>query len=163
MGMDKKEVLGVASLLWPDETAEFTVKQKRIGPGGAPFNPTSVVCTDKRIIIINRSTFGMRKDYEMIMYSHVVNVRLERGLFSASVILRIAGGSTGRGFLGVGKEEGEADGLRFRDAQLLADFINKKVIVTETGETGPHKYCLFCGAWNPKSAEYCSNCGVKFE
>lgn len=166
MAYDKKEIVGIANLLWPDETAEITVRQKRIGPGASLFNPTSVVCTDKRLILINRSIFGIRKDYEMINYNNIVNVRLERGIFSSSVILRIAGGSTGRGFLETGKEEGEVDGLRFRDAKLLADSINKKVIRKENVQEeggGPHKYCPHCGVSNPKRAEYCSKCGVKFE
>jgi hypothetical protein len=163
MAINNDEVKGIANLLWPDESAELTVKQKRIGPGAAPLNPTSVVCTNKRMVVINRSAFGLRKDYEMITYENIVNVRLERGIFSSSVILRLAGGQTGRGFLQEKKEEGEIDGLRFRDAKLLADFINRMVVIKENGAGHSYRYCLHCGTRNPKSATHCSSCGVKLE
>ena len=155
MAIDQVEVGKVAHLLWPHEGAELTVKQKRVGPGGAPINPTSVICTNERIIIINRSALGLRKDYEIITYAKVVHVRLERGIFSSSVILRLFGGDTGRGFLTTEREEGEVNGLRFRDAKMVRS--------TEKGEKGIYQYCPRCGARNPKGAESCANCGIPLE
>ena len=90
-------------------------------------------------------------------------MRLERGIFSSSVILRLFGGDTGRGFLTTEREEGEVNGLRFRDAKILMDFINKKVRSTEKGEKGIYQYCPRCGARNPKGAESCANCGIPLE
>ncbi len=119
------------NILWPEETIMVTATERRIGPGGALITPTTVIATDKRIIIINRATFGIRSDYEVIPYNRVTSVRMEKGIISSSVFLRVSGytssGSGERGFMKPGEQEGEISGLRQNDAKDLSDFIGKMV------------------------------------
>jgi hypothetical protein len=170
MSVDKEEVEIVKDLLWPGEVPEVTARQRRIGPGGDIINPTSVVATNKRIIIINKTTLGMRKDYEVIPYGQITSVRLEHGIISSSVFVRVQGYDVDKGLLKNGDEEGEIDGLKNDVAKSLADFIDQKISGEQIeGEEnkgtdsalGAYRFCTKCGTKNDKDADYCSKCGTK--
>ncbi|MCL5239616.1 MAG: PH domain-containing protein [Candidatus Marsarchaeota archaeon] len=168
MAVNQEDVKAAKSILWPDETVEVTAKQRRIGPGGSATSPTSVLATDKRIIILNRASLGIRQDYEVIPYKQVTSVRLEHGVLSSSVFIRVQGYDRDQGLLKNGKEEGEIDGLNNADAKALADFLNKKLddaaSSPEAGETDSgavgSRYCTQCGNRNPASSKFCSKCGA---
>ena len=175
MMIDPTEIGIVRKVLWPDETVEGTVKQRRVGPGGSLVTPTTVVVTDKRLIIINRATFGFRQDYEVIPYTAITTVRLEHGLISSSVFIRVQGFSTEKGLLKKGSQEGEIDGLKNKEAEELTDVINKKLekkydvqaeINKEAMERneidtqiGSYIYCNNCGTKNVSTAKFCVKCG----
>lgn len=172
MGIDQGDVNSVKSILWPDEQVGVTARQRRVGPGGSVTVPTSIIATDKRIIILNRATLGMRQDYEVIPYKQVASVRLEHGIISSTVFIRVQGYDRDQGLLKNGKEEGEIDGLNNKDAQALSDFINKQI--EEPGQEGESEgdagsavggyiYCTKCGMKNPTGSAFCSKCGAKLE
>jgi hypothetical protein len=119
------------NILWTEETVMVTATERRVGPGGSLITPTTVVATDKRMIIINRATFGIRTDYEAIPYNRITSVRMEKGIISSSVFLRVSGysspGAGEQGFLKPGEQEGEISGLRQQDAKDLSDFIGKMI------------------------------------
>ncbi len=168
MGVNQDDVKAAKSILWSDENVVVTVRQRRVGPGGAMTTPTSVLATDKRIIILNRATLGIRQDYEAIPYNQITSVRLEHGIISSSVFIRVQGYSTDKGLLKNGKQEGEIDGLNNKDAQELADFVNKKLEDNVSAEPeggasgGPGGiFCPKCGARNPAGSRFCEKCGEK--
>lgn len=178
VNVDPSEIGLVRKVIWPDEEVEGTVKQRRIGPGGSVITPTSVVVTNMRLIIVNKTTLGFRQDYEVIPYNAIASVRLEHGLISSSVFIRVQGYDTDKGLLkGSGRQEGEIDGLRNKDAEELADYINKKLEkrldVEEDIEKsvdkrtdnidnkiGSYIYCTKCGTKNSGDAKFCSSCGA---
>ena len=166
MAIDKEDVERVKSVLMPGETVEITATQRRIGPGGSVLTPTTVVCTNKRIIIVNRATLGIRIDYESIAYKQVTSVRLESGIINGSVFIRVQGYDRDKGLLKGGREEGEIDGLRKSDAKQISDYISKMITVGggggaagEDDESGI--FCSKCGAKNSADAVFCSTCGEK--
>lgn len=172
MAVDQDDVNAVKNILWSDETVGVTVRQRRIGPGGAITTPTSVIATDKRIIILNRASLGIRQDYEVIPYKQIASVRLEHGIISSSVFIRVQGYDKDQGLLKNGKEEGEIDGLNNAEAQALSDFINRKLEDSGDGgsepegsnsDAGAFTYCAKCGTKNLSSAKYCSKCGARLE
>ncbi len=168
MAIDQDEVKGVKDILWPDEKVMLTVKQRRVGPGGSVTVPTSVVATDKRIIIVNKANLGIRKDYESIPYKQITSVRLEKGLISSTVFVRVQGYDKDKGLLKNGKEEGEIDGLHGGDAKALADYLNS-LLDTGAPEAAPQGaqggtgfvFCSKCGARNAAGSAFCSKCGAK--
>jgi hypothetical protein len=169
VNVNPDELNAVKDILWKGEQVMGTFKQRRIGPGGSVTVPTSVIATDSRIIIVNRATLGIRKDYEVIPYSRITSVRLESGIISSSVFIRVEGYDRDTGLLKGGKEEGEIDGLHNKDARDLADFVNTKL-----GEAGAPKqqgtyldsgvggyvFCSKCGTKNVASAKFCTGCGA---
>ncbi len=176
MQVDQKELEAVKGVLWPGEQVLGTVRQRRVGPGGSLVTPTTVVVTDKRIIIMNRATFGLRQDYEVIPYSAIASVRREHGIISSSVFIRVLGYDKDHGLLKSGDEEGEIDGLNNEDAAELADMINQKLEGKYDAEQkinqmeeqvdsgiGAYRYCTKCGAKNAGDAKFCAKCGAQLE
>ncbi len=166
MAVDRAEVSALKGILWPDEKVLITVRQRRVGPGGSITTPTSVIATDKRILIVNKATLGMRKDYESIPYGEVTSVRLEHGMISSSVFIRVQGYSREAGLLKNGKEEGEIDGLRNSDAAELADHINQILdniafAGVQHPQATPNLFCTKCGAKNLPDSAYCGKCGAR--
>ncbi|MDE1868901.1 MAG: PH domain-containing protein [Candidatus Micrarchaeota archaeon] len=175
MPIAESEVNIVRGMLWPGETVELTVKQRRLRPGGAWITPTTWVVTNKRIIFIERDRWGVRKNFELIPFDKVTGVRLDHGIFSSAIYVRVAGMSTERGKYRRNREEGEIHGLRYRDAVLLADLLNRKVLEKERKEEekervllekhrvarpGLYTYCGECGRKNNASDLYCRYCGA---
>ncbi len=174
-------------MLWDEETVMVTATERRVGPGGSLITPTTIIATDKRILIINRATLGIRNDVESIPYNRISSVRLEKGLISSSVFLRVGGytSSGEQGFLKPGEQEGEIPGLKQNDAKDLSDFIEKKISgmnpndidlgplpdtssgqptaasAQKKGGAGGYVYCPKCGAKNDMSATFCTACGAK--
>jgi hypothetical protein len=171
MNIDPDDMKVVQRILWPGEQVECTVKQRRIGPGGSIAIPTSVVATDRRIIIVNRATLGLRHDYEVIPYPTIASVRLEHGIISSSVFIRVQGYDTDRGLLKNGKQEGEIDGLRNKDAEALANLITMKTQQATAprqsvqgypdNNVGGYVFCTKCGAKNLGASKFCAGCGAQ--
>ena len=170
MSINKEDVSAAKEIFMPDEEPLMTARQKRVGPGGSLFEPTSVIATSKRVIVIMRATLGLRKDFETIPYGEIASVKLEKGVFSASVEIRILGSNSDKNQM-EGKSEGEIDGLSKKDAKELADIINQKILErqekgSESGKAGArasYKYCDHCGAKNSVDADYCVSCGMELE
>jgi hypothetical protein len=178
MTLDQTDVEAAKDILEPNETVVMTARQRRVGPGGSMTTPTSVIATDKRVIIINRATLGVRKDFETIPYTQIASVRLERGIISSSVFVRVMGFDQDKGLLESGKQEGEIDGLNGNDAKMLSDYINKRLLeVQEGGKVDEQQqqtqqpreqqqpkddgnvYCSKCGARNDRESRFCTTCG----
>ena len=171
MAVDPEDAGWVKGLLWPNENIVMTVRERRIGPGGSLTVPTSVVVTDKRLIIVNKATLGFRRDYEVIPYKQINSVRFEKGLISSSVFLRVTGYDRDQGLLKNGKEEGEIEGLNNTDAKELTDYLNKVMQQEQDpmlgqqsdGSLGAYRFCTKCGAKNTEKAKFCKKCGAKLE
>ena len=178
MQIDTAECKLAQKVLWPDEEVQGTMKQRRFLPGGSLITPTTVVVTDKRLIIINKASLGFRQDYEVVPYNAIVSVRLEHGIMTSTVFVRVQGYDSDKGLLaGSNKQEGEIDGLKNKDAVELSDYLNKKledrldaqaevekdVQAKEAQHVdsvpGSYIYCTNCGTKNKASAKFCSKCG----
>ena len=172
MAIEQEDVDPIKDELWPDEKVILTVRQRRVGPGGSMVTPTSVVATNKRIIIINRETLGLRHDIESVGYDHITSVRWEHGIISSSVFLRVSGFSTEKGFLkGKNDQEGEIDGLNNNDAKELSDYVEKMLSGEEGKDAQPQAgdapggggFCSNCGAVLDAGSKFCPKCGKKVE
>ncbi len=181
MKTDPNDVNLVKKILWPNESVVGTVRQSRILPGGSVVVPTSVIVTNERLIIVNREALGIRHDYEVIPYSSIMSVRLEQGVITSSVFIRVQGYDTDKGLLKNGKQEGEIFGLHGGDARDLSNYINTRLAAradteekaeeAEAGEVdrsgeadsgvGGYIFCSKCGAKNVASAKFCDKCGAK--
>lgn len=169
MKANPSDIKLVERILWQGERALGSFTQRRVGPGGSVTVPTTVIVTDKRLLIVNRATLGFRHDYEVIPYPSIMSVRLEHGIISSSVFIRVLGYDTDKGLLKNGRQEGEIDGLRNSDAIELSDFINHQIRnladpkpnaggEIDTG-VGGYVFCRACGAKNPLGSKFCGSCG----
>lgn len=173
--ISKSELLqldAVKMILTDGEEIELVVMQRRIGPGGALIFPKIIVATGNRIIIGSRKMMGIHKDFDVITYRAIRNVKLEHGLVSSTVI--IASEFFGRPSEHIAEEFGKIFGLRYNDAIRLVEFIDKKIsdpavhaeatVENENVAGLPREKsmaCRACGAKNSVYSNYCSVCGAK--
>lgn len=155
MTINKDDVKYVKNLLWPDEKVELTVRQRRVGPGGSAITPTSVIATDKRLMIVTKTSMGIRKDFDIIPYTEIASVRFEHGVISSAVYVKVRA------------SEEKIDGLTNSEAAELSDYLDRKISHEDTAlqaanpDSGLYVYCSNCGTRMPADAKYCSKCGNK--
>jgi hypothetical protein len=108
------------------------VRQSRIKPGSVGgINPNSIFVTEKRVIIRSPVTFGLAEHIEEYFYDQITNVRLEKGVMSASLIFYIPGmtelSKGGRQFLWRKGDRGTIDAIPKKDAERIYDYVREKI------------------------------------
>ena len=132
---DLDDIKKIASKLDQNEKVLFVAKQMRNIPGGAIISsPNTVFATDKRLIIRNPTMLGMRENVEDIPYDKITSVKLEKGLFSSTVLIRSPGLSEmsrlsqASGLLARGRgEDGSIDALPKEKAEQLVKIIKERM------------------------------------
>jgi hypothetical protein len=123
-----EEIRKIANRLDQDEKILFVAKQSRMKPGGSALaTPNIVFATDKRVIIRNPTMLGMRENIEDIPYYNMTSVKLEKGVFSSTILIRAPGlsemsrVSKSSGLIAWGRgEDGQIDALpKYKGEQLF--------------------------------------------
>lgn len=123
-----EEIRKIANRLDRDEKVRFVAKQSRMRPGGSALaTPNIVFATDKRVIIRNPTMLGMRENIEDIPYDKMTSVKLEKGVFSSTILIRAPGlsemsrVSKYSGMIAWGRgEDGQIDALpKYKGEQLF--------------------------------------------
>ena len=114
------------------ENVVMWVRQSRIKPGSVGgINPNSIFVTEKRVIIRSPVTFGLAEHIEEYFYDQITNVRLEKGVMSASLIFYIPGmtelSKGGRQFLWRKGDRGTIDAIPKKDAEKIYDYVREKI------------------------------------
>ncbi|MDE1845884.1 MAG: zinc-ribbon domain-containing protein [Candidatus Micrarchaeota archaeon] len=172
----EREIRDIKEVLGPTEKVEAQATQRRWGPGGDLVTPLTLVATDSRLIVINRTKMGMKKDYEIVQYGNIVSAKLINGFISSSIIIRVRGYKI--------SATDEINGFITSEAKPLIEYINKKIgsvpgaaptpaapaaapngTSSSMNQTGipkrPDEYifCPSCGAKNLQGSKFCSSCG----
>ncbi|HXT83750.1 MAG TPA: PH domain-containing protein, partial [Verrucomicrobiae bacterium] len=90
-GEELEEIRKIANLLNPDEEVLVVARQSRLKPGGSRFSPNTIYATDRRLILRDPSMLGLKEEVIDIPYNLIANARLEKGVFSSSVIFTAPG------------------------------------------------------------------------
>lgn len=178
------DLIAAEGILLKGEHVEGSATQRRFGPGGSLTSPTTILVTDKRIIVIKRAIFGLRHDHEVFSLSTVTSIKVRHGFISSSIFIRTQGSESGdKGKSDDGRQEGEIFGLTKNAAEGLTNLINHNIAKKEASETSfrqplPSKhpishrhdshspnegfeFCSKCGAKVLKTAKFCRSCGAK--
>ena len=144
-----EEIRKIANRLGQDEKVRFVARQSRMKPGGSALaTPNIVFATDRRIIIRNPTMLGMRENIEDIPYDKMSSVKLEKGIFSSTVLIRAPGlsemsrVSKHSGLIAWGRgEDGQIDALPRDKGERLFTIIRegidgvKKIAVAQSSST----------------------------
>jgi hypothetical protein len=130
-----EEIRKIANRLNQDEKVMFVAKQSRMKPGGSVLaTPNIVFATDKRVIIRNPTMLGMRENIEDIPYDKMTSVKLEKGVFSSTILIRAPGLSEmsrvgkNSGLIAWGRgEDGQIDALPKDKAEQLFTTITQEI------------------------------------
>ena len=125
-----EEVQYISDHLEPDEKVLEVATQSRFVPGGAFTTPNTIFATNKKIIIRNPTMLGMRENIEEIPYDQITSVKLEKGMFSSTIVIRSPGLSelsrlsSQSGLLAWGRgEDGAIDALPSDKAERILKII----------------------------------------
>ena len=121
---DLEEIRKIANMLNPSEEVLVVARQSRLKPGGSKMTPNIVFGTDRRIIIKDPHMLGMREEIIDIPYDMITSVKLDKGIFSSSIIFK-APGLISSGRLRnmeklTGHEEDENNNRSMEDAVITA-------------------------------------------
>ena len=107
--------------------------QSRFLPGGAALiNPNTIFATNKRVIIRTPVRVGLAENIEEYFYDQITNIRIEKGIFSASLLFFIPGmteiSKEQRSRLVWGRSvAGVIDAIPKKDAETIYNFVRSKV------------------------------------
>jgi hypothetical protein len=129
------EIRRIANRLDQHEKVRFVAKQSRMKPGGSALaTPNIIFATDKRVIIRNPTMLGMRENIEDIPYEKMTSVKLEKGVFSSTVLIRAPGlsemsrVSKNSGLIAWGRgEDGQIDALSKDKGEQLFTIIREGI------------------------------------
>jgi hypothetical protein len=130
-----EEIRKIANRLDQDEKVRLVAKQSRVRPGGSALaTPNIVFATDKRVIIRNPTMLGMRENIEDIPYDKITSVKLEKGVFSSTILIRVPGlseisrVSKSSGLIAWGRgEDGQIDALSKDKGERLFTIIREGI------------------------------------
>ena len=124
-----KEIEKIADRLDDDEAVLEVAKQGRMNPGGAITTPNTIFATDKRLIIRNPTMLGARQNVEYFDYDKITNIKLEKGIFSSTIVLSYPGMDKLAGLLTWGREDdGEIKGLQKDKADNILQIVRNAIV-----------------------------------
>ena len=124
-----KEIEKIADRLDDDEAVLEVAKQGRMNPGGAITTPNTIFATDKRLIIRNPTMLGARQNVEYFDYDKITNIKLEKGIFSSTLVLSYPGMDKLAGSLTWGREDdGEIDGIPKDKAENILQIVRNAIV-----------------------------------
>lgn len=92
---ERSEIERVKKMLEAAEVIKIVARQSRIMPGGSIVTPNIIFATNKRLIIRDPNTLGLRADIESIPYSQINKVHLEKGAFTSELVMDVGQYATG--------------------------------------------------------------------
>jgi len=113
------EIKKIADRLDSDEQVIIVAKQSRFKPGGSVITtPNIIFATNKRLILRNPTMLGLRENVEDYSYDKITNIKLEKGMFSSTLVITAPGmGTAARTSISTGviawgrKEDGMIDAI----------------------------------------------------
>jgi len=87
------EIIQIADRLDEDEQVIKVIRQTKnpLKPGSSLITPDTIFATTKKIIIRNPSALGLRQNIEIYNYEQIVDVKLEKGMFSSRIGINVPG------------------------------------------------------------------------
>jgi len=113
------EIIKIAERLDEDEQVLMVIRQTKnpLKPGSSLITPDIIFATTKKIIIRNPSAFGLRQNIEIYPYEKIVDIKLEKGMFSSSISINVPGSIY----------DGYIDAIRKDDAENLLKIVYKRM------------------------------------
>ncbi|MEM2159834.1 MAG: PH domain-containing protein [Candidatus Nitrosotenuis sp.] len=92
---DLDEIKKIVDRLDSDEQVIVVAKQSRFKPGGSLITtPNIIFATNKRLILRNPTMLGLRENIEDYSYDKITNIKLEKGMFSSTLVITAPGMGT---------------------------------------------------------------------
>jgi hypothetical protein len=142
---DLEEIKKISNRLDSDEQVIIVAKQSRFKPGGSLVTtPNIIFATNKRLILRNPTMLGLRENIEDYSYDKITNIKLEKGMFSSTLVITAPGmGTASRssnltGVIAWGrKEDGVIDAIPKDKAEQILKVVRNGMEETRKGKLQP--------------------------
>lgn len=84
---EQNEIERIKKFLEASEIIKAVARQSKFMPGGQIITPKTVFATDKRILIRDPNTLGIKSDIDSVPYSQVNAVKLKKGAFTSQITI----------------------------------------------------------------------------
>ena len=129
---DKKALAEIEKIegdLAKGEEVLEVARQAKHMPGGSSFTPNTIFATDRRLIIRNPTMLGARQNIEFFDYDQITNIKLEKGVFSANLVLTYPGMDRTASMLSWGREDdGEIDAIPKDKAENILQIVRNAIV-----------------------------------
>lgn len=141
----------IKNILNENESILLMIKQK------TPFSHHTIFLTNQRIILMKPSLIGIKKEIIDFMYEEIANIIINKGVFRASLLVKMKSGLS----------ELEIHNISKEDAEKLHKEIRKKInnvfVKNELKEELPmlkvnNIKCIFCGNEVSSNNDLCPYC-----
>jgi hypothetical protein len=120
-------MMNIKDVILPGEEVLFGTQQHRFVPGGKETSPGQIFVTTERVIVETSKWLGLKKEYQDVHYSDIMNVVLKKNILSSDIIIN----SRFQGQI-VLKAIGKGD------AQKIEQIVNEGIRSYRFGYGGPH-------------------------
>src|SRR5215471_20150290 len=80
-------MMNIKDVLSTGEEVLFGTQQHRFVPGGKETSPGQIFVTTERVIIETSRWLGLKKEYQDLHYSDIMNVVLKKNIWSSDIII----------------------------------------------------------------------------
>jgi len=117
------EIIKIVDRLDEDEEVLMVVRQTKnlLKPGSSLITPDIIFATTKKIIIRIPSALGLRQNIEIYPYEKIVDIKLQKGIFSSSIDINVPGSIY----------DGYIDAIPKDEAEKLLKIIYKRMLDAE--------------------------------
>jgi len=84
---EQNEIERIKKFLEASEIIKAVARQSKFMPGGQIVTPKTIFATDKRILIRDPNTLGIKSDIDSVSYSQVNAIKLKKGAFTSQIII----------------------------------------------------------------------------
>jgi len=85
---EQNEIERIKTFLEAAEIIKAVARQSKFMPGGKLITPRTIFATNKRLIIRDPNSLGLRADLDSIPYSQINNIKLEKGAFTSEIRIK---------------------------------------------------------------------------
>lgn len=135
-----KEIDKIVDRLDNDEKVLEVATQSKAKPGGSVFTPNTVFATTKRLIIRNPTMLGARQNIEDIEYDKLTSIKLEKGVFSSTLVLTYPGMDKVASMLTWGRDDdGEIDAIPKDKAEKILNIVRNAIVEAKKQSETPQQ------------------------
>ncbi len=118
-GKELNEIAKIEDRLEDGEEVIEVAKQSKLAPGGSKLTPNTIFATDRRLIIRNPTMLGARQNIEFFDYDQITNIKLEKGVFSANLVLT---------YPGIRPDDGEINAIPKDKAENILQIVRNAIV-----------------------------------
>lgn len=84
---EQNEIERIKKFLEASEIIKAVARQSKFMPGGQIVTPKTIFATDKRVLIRDPNTLGIKSDIDSVSYSQVNAIKLKKGAFTSQITI----------------------------------------------------------------------------